>query len=647
MQGAPINCSFIQKRIRFIAGFALAGMLGMVLGWRPALAQKTQGSNEFKALCLDTARLRWAWTQFDTLEYDSLVLVPLMMGTVSGPESSRLHTGGEGYPWVHLAWSPKTARDRWWGPWPGSMDADQELKIPTHPKPWTRLAFGAGGNNLQTLGLEHHQRLGPGLRAGARFRSLTHDGFLQRSGGKSRATDLYAGGTLAPGRHFVWLEGRIMALDWNENGGVSSTTAPLSAGYNPLNLGVRLGDASSQNGMQRWSLRNDFKYNNGWQVFHRMGFETLRWGFRDGRVGQNLGFYTNPGALRDSSSASDSTALRQWSQELGLSRNTTWGTLQVALTWSHWRYYSGTTQPNEPSNGPAAVDRRDQGLTMQASWAFPGGSTLRMEQGLYHGFLGLASRLEWEIIPQQKRTWLPTRTLWSAWVEPPSYRQRLLQTNALSWDVAERPSTRGMNLLTTWEPRMAGSHRWTLNGGVAWNLNGLGNDSSSSDGKALLMQSQPGPVAYARLELRGRWYNRRSEQGWHWKYQHLLQWSSDPTWIAVPLWSMEDCFYYQRKTSKGWSWVGGLALRWMSAFNGPDYRPELGLWTLGTAGARGQVGAYPWVDLLAGIKVRQTLLFVRWEHANLGWPNSVGQWVPGYPVGDRRLRLGVDWTFWD
>ena len=57
----------------------MAGMLGMVLGWRPALAQKTQGMNEFKALCLDTARLRWAWTQIDTLEYDSLVLVPLMM----------------------------------------------------------------------------------------------------------------------------------------------------------------------------------------------------------------------------------------------------------------------------------------------------------------------------------------------------------------------------------------------------------------------------------------------------------------------------------------------------------------------------------------------------------------------------------------
>jgi hypothetical protein len=53
------------------------------------------------------------------------------------------------------------------------------------------------------------------------------------------------------------------------------------------------------------------------------------------------------------------------------------------------------------------------------------------------------------------------------------------------------------------------------------------------------------------------------------------------------------------------------------------------------------------MDLLAGIKVRQTLLFVRWEHANLGWPKSVGQWVPGYPLGDRRLRLGVDWTFWD
>ncbi|MFM9061406.1 MAG: putative porin, partial [Bacteroidota bacterium] len=71
------------------------------------------------------------------------------------------------------------------------------------------------------------------------------------------------------------------------------------------------------------------------------------------------------------------------------------------------------------------------------------------------------------------------------------------------------------------------------------------------------------------------------------------------------------------------------------------------MWTLSTPGEGGRVGAYPWADLLAGIQVRQTLIFLRWEHANLGWPASVGQWVPGYTLGDRRLRLGIDWKFWD
>jgi len=647
MQGSTLSYPASLRLLPSIAGPLMAGLIGLLAGSGPALSQTTLIPNEFKAICMDTARLRLAWTQPDTVDQDSMVLVPLIMGHRTEAEGGELHTGGEGYPSIPVAWSPKTSRDRWWGSWPGSKASEQEINVPTGPKPWTRLGFGAGGNNLQTLGLEHHQRLGPGLRAGVRFRSRTHDGFLQRSGGKFRATDFYTGGTLAPGRHFIWLEGRIMGLNWNENGGRSATSAPLAAGYNPLNLGVRLGDASSQNAMQRWSLQNDFKGNNGWHAYHRTGLETMRWGFRDGRVGQNLDYYTNPADLIDSSTAADSTALRQWTQELGLSRDTRLGKLQVALAWSHWRYYSGTTNPIAPNKGPTAVDRKDQGLILHAAWDFPGGSKVRLEQGLYHRFLGLASRLDWEILPQQKRTWLPTRTLWSAWIEPPSYRQRLLQTNALSWNLSEQASTRGISLHTTWEPGWIGAHQWSLNGGMAWGLIGLGGDPSRTDAKALAMQSHPGPVTYARIEFRGRWLDVRSEQGWQWKYHHILQWNNNPAWIPVPLWSMDDWFYYQRKTSKGWAWVGGLALRWMSAFNGPDYRPELGLWTLQTEGSRGRVGAYPWTDLVAGIKVRQTLLFLRWEHANLGWPSTVGQWVPGYSLGDRRLRLGIDWTFWD
>ncbi|MFM7178049.1 MAG: hypothetical protein ACKOX5_00905 [Bacteroidota bacterium] len=45
--------------------------------------------------------------------------------------------------------------------------------------------------------------------------------------------------------------------------------------------------------------------------------------------------------------------------------------------------------------------------------------------------------------------------------------------------------------------------------------------------------------------------------------------------------------------------------------------------------------------------MQKILLYVRWEHANMGWPAQIGQWVPGYPLGDRRLRFGLDWKFLD
>ncbi|MFM7289434.1 MAG: putative porin, partial [Bacteroidota bacterium] len=93
-------------------------------------------------------------------------------------------------------------------------------------------------------------------------------------------------------------------------------------------------------------------------------------------------------------------------------------------------------------------------------------------------------------------------------------------------------------------------------------------------------------------------------------------------------------------------------LRYQTPFVAPHYRPELGMWTLAMPTGEGNPvstvsGNYPWVDLLAGIRVQKTLLYVRWEHANMGWPAQIGQWVPGYPLGDRRLRFGLDWKFLD
>ncbi|MGA1666306.1 MAG: putative porin [Bacteroidia bacterium] len=625
-------------RSLWCACLSLIGVLGQLI---PSGAQSLVTVDDYKALCLDTARLRSVWMYPDTLDHDSLNLVPRMIFSRDVHLQTPLHCGGDGYPSLPVRWTPPSGQERWWGYWSGSEDANRLMRIPMNGQPLTRLSFGAGGNNLQTLGLEHHQRLGPSLRAGVRFRSLTHDGFLQRSGGKIRSTELYGGGSLAPGKHFVWLEGRIWGSAWNENGGRTLVNTPPARGYNPLNLGIQLGNANSDNGMTQWSLYNEFQQSSRWRVFHRLSTQMHRWTFADQNVFQNLGYYSLYPGLRDRTIAADSSSLRDWTQKMGAIRSSNRGTLELGLAWSLWNYYSGKQQETITAEDPLNMERQDQGWTLQANWAGPQGHKLRLEQGLYHSFLGLASRVDWEWATLHPVPGKPTRTLVSAWIEPPTFRQQLFITNALTLNLPRLTSARGWNFESTWASSWRGDHRWTFGGGMVWGYIGLNHETD------LRLQRNPGLVNHLRLDLRGRWMNSRTQQGWVWKYHHLGQWSSDPGVIAVPLWSVDDWFYYQRKTSGGWSWVAGTALRWMSRFNGPGYRPELGLWTLSTPGDQGRVGGYPWADLWAGIQVRQTLIYLRWEHANLGWPAGVGQWVPGYTLGDRRLRLGIDWKFWD
>lgn len=630
----------VTHSLRF-AWLSLVGLLGLLGPLVPSQAQSLLTVAEYKNLCLDTARLRWAWLHPDTLDHDSLSVFARMVANRHVEQQSPLHCGGDGFPGMAVLWAPPSGQERWWGNWSGSMDVNTIMRIPINGQPLTKLAFGAGGNNLQTLGLEHHQRLGPSLRAGVRFRSLTHDGFLQRSGGKIRSTEIYGGGSLAPGKHFVWLEGRLWNAAWNENGGQTLGNSPAARGYNPLNLGIRLGDAASVNKLNQWTLSNEFQQGPRWRIFHRLSMQMHRWTFSDQRVFQNLGYYSLYPGLRDSLQAADSSSLRDWTQRLGMIRSTPRGTLEFGLALSFWNYYSGVQQKKTSVQEPAGMERQDQGLTFQATWIGPKGSKIHLEQGLYHGFLGRASRVHWDWVPQKTGQGRPSRTLLAAWIEPPTYRQQLLQTNALMVNFPRLASARGWNFESMWESAWRGQHRWAITGGMVWGAIGV------NHGTSLRMQRNPGPVTYLQVDLRGRWMKQPNQQGWQWKYHHLGQWSSDASIIAVPTWSVDDWFYYQRKTNGGWSWVAGTALRWMTQFNGPGYRPELGMWTLSTPGEGGRVGAYPWADLLAGIQVRQTLIFLRWEHANLGWPASVGQWVPGYTLGDRRLRLGIDWKFWD
>jgi hypothetical protein len=52
-------------------------------------------------------------------------------------------------------------------------------------------------------------------------------------------------------------------------------------------------------------------------------------------------------------------------------------------------------------------------------------------------------------------------------------------------------------------------------------------------------------------------------------------------------------------------------------------------------------------DFYVSAKIRRALAFIKAEHFNAGWAAYRVIPVPGYPLHDFNLKLGISWMFFD
>ena len=683
----------MPRKILIMSEFLVRGLWGILLGILLSLSvtsaqpmlphtfpsRMTWSSQELASYCLDTTQFqKWIYNR-DTLDRDSAEVFERMVQPSACGEGQEINTGGIGYPSLSLWWDPINGISpmNHLGIFSASMRQRKTFYFPK--KPLTRIEFQAGGNNLQILKLNHHQQIGPSLSAGIQFQSITHNGFLQRSGSKIRNTDIYVIGSLRPGRHFIAATYQILSADLSENGGVSSQSLISASGYNPLNLDIQLRNANSKHQEERWNLENRWSWRahqpQSPRLVHGLRKETQRWKFADESIANNLSFYPSASGLIDSSSSKDSLRQSTWTHKLGMEHQFAISHLvQYGIEFSQMNYYSGIILPAEHGNQNYAL-RSDLGLIAYGKWeSLRHGLWMDWKQGLFHSFLPLRSSLElgWQATNyeessdsarennnQAQKGFLKSVVL-EAYVDPPTYAQRWMKTNSTAWNLPELQAAQGLMLSSEWRPRGLPNNRWILRVGMMRNLIGLGivtTDTLTLQGvariRSLLMANNQETVAY--LGLRARGIVQAGQIGriqWFWNYHHLLQWSNNRAWIPLPLWACDDWLYVQRRTPAGWTWLAGMAVRYQTPFAAPHYRPELGMWTVAMTSAQGKLwntlsGNYPLIDLIAGIRVQKTLLYIRWEHVNMGLPANIGQSLPGYPLGDRRLRFGLDWKFLD
>jgi len=88
----------------------------------------------------------------------------------------------------------------------------------------------------------------------------------------------------------------------------------------------------------------------------------------------------------------------------------------------------------------------------------------------------------------------------------------------------------------------------------------------------------------------------------------------------------------------------GVNVTYRSEFYADAYHPAIGQFYKQRIE---KVGNYPIVDVFANFKWKRALIYVKYEHANQGYPDNQYFATYLYPMNPRVFKFGVSWTFYD
>lgn len=131
-----------------------------------------------------------------------------------------------------------------------------------------------------------------------------------------------------------------------------------------------------------------------------------------------------------------------------------------------------------------------------------------------------------------------------------------------------------------------------------------------------------------------------------WGNDFHVQWMSNRDIIRLPVFYMKTTLCYQG------GWISGklnarlgFDLFYNTKFRGNTYQPATALFHHQDAET---LNFYPILDLFFTLNVKQTNIFLRWEHVDQGLFKQKGIYTaPDYPYLNRAFRVGLIWQFYD
>ena len=217
-------------------------------------------------------------------------------------------------------------------------------------------------------------------------------------------------------------------------------------------------------------------------------------------------------------------------------------------------------------------------------------------------------------------------------LQEPDYYQQHIFTNHYKWD------NDFSKISTTKVEGSLSIPRWKLDASVGYAL--LSNNIYYDTLGIVRQNTKPMSVLTASL--------RKDFSVWkfHFDNQALLQFSSDPDVMPLPLLALNLRYYFQLDVVKNIMQMQiGLNGTFTTKWYAPAYNPVLGVFHNQNAE---KYGNSPVVDAFVNVQWKRACIFVKVMNVNMGWPFEKADYftAAGYIGTQRVLKFGINWPFY-
>ena len=217
-------------------------------------------------------------------------------------------------------------------------------------------------------------------------------------------------------------------------------------------------------------------------------------------------------------------------------------------------------------------------------------------------------------------------------LKEPDYYQQHIFTNHYKWD------NDFSKISTTKVEGSLSIPRWKLDASVGYAL--LSNNIYYDTLGIVRQNTKPMSVLTASL--------RKDFSVWkfHFDNQALLQFSSEPDVMPLPLLALNLRYYFQLDVVKNIMQMQiGLNGTFTTKWYAPAYNPVLGVFHNQNAE---KYGNSPVVDAFVNVQWKRACIFVKVMNVNMGWPFKKADYftAAGYIGTQRVLKFGINWPFY-